>query len=70
MCYKYYDSKDEVETKFEFGDISLEMKSKKEKFEGLFKRKLLVINESGFQHEPKEVTHYQEVTWPDNHAPD
>ena len=67
MTYKYYDSRDECDPKFDFGPIQLSMQSKKEKLPGLMVRKLLVGKES----EPsKLVTHYQELTWEDNRAPD
>jgi hypothetical protein len=40
MSYRYYESNEDSSNKFEHGDIQIEVKSKKEKFEGMIKRKI------------------------------
>lgn len=67
MTYKYYESRNEGETSFDFGDVKIEMKEKKERFSGIFIRKLLASKKA---QEPKLITHIQETCWEDNRAPD
>jgi len=43
MCYKYYESKDESSTSFDFGDVHLNLLSKKDKYSGLIIRKIQAI---------------------------
>jgi hypothetical protein len=54
MAYRYYESKNEDDRKFEFGKITLDLKSKKEKFPGLVIRKILASRD-GF--DERIVTH-------------
>jgi hypothetical protein len=46
MAYRYYESKNEDDPKFEFGKITLDLKKKKERFPGLIIRKILAKRES------------------------
>ena len=59
MCIKYFEPKElgegqALHQEFKFGDITLSIKSKKEKYPGLIVRKLFVHRNGG---EPKVVTH-------------
>ncbi len=40
MTYNYYNPKDEETGEFSFGEVKLDLKSKKEKIPGLFNRKI------------------------------
>jgi len=55
MSYKYYDSNEEGNNKFEHGDIQLELKSKKDKYQGMAVRKLHVKH--SFLDYASDVTH-------------
>jgi protein tyrosine phosphatase len=59
MCIKYFEPKElgggeATHQEFKFGDITLSIKSKKEKYAGLIVRKLFVSRNGS---EPKIVTH-------------
>ena len=40
MCFKYYESKDEGSESFNFGEVNLNLISKKDKYSGLIIRKI------------------------------
>lgn len=67
MCYKYYESKDESSTSFDFGDVHLNLLSKKDKYSGLIIRKIQAIRKGQII---QTITHVQETMWEDNKAPD
>ena len=71
MTYKYYEAKSEEETKFDIGDVlHLTLEKKKEKYDGLFIRKLSLATEGKGNEPPFKVVHIQETMWADNTSPD
>lgn len=62
MCIKYFEAKetlpDQPDQQFIFGDITLSIKSKKEKYPDLIVRKINVSYKNGAS---KVVTHLQEL---------
>ena len=68
MSYRYYDSAGEDSNKFEHGDVHVEVRSRKEKFEGMQVRKLTAKH--AYLAYDQEVTHIQELRWADNCSPD
>lgn len=67
MSINYYESIDPLETKnLKFEDIEVIQISKKEKFPGVFIRKLQIKHNG----EKRIVEHLQDINWIDNTRPD
>lgn len=66
MCVKYYEPKEPTTKEFSFGDISINYLKYKEKYPGLFVRKMEVTR-NGIT---RVITHLQETKWDDNTRPD
>lgn len=67
MSYKYYEGPENEIQSFNYDDFSFKLKERKDKFEGLIKRKFLLSHP--FLPE-REVVHLQETKWDDNRRPD
>jgi len=73
MCINYYQNKIDESQPLVLGNISITLKSKKEKFPGFIVRSLLISKTNhcdGERQEQREVMHYQECEWYDNCSPD
>ena len=67
MTYNYYNPKDDSTSEFSFGDIKLNLQSKKERIPGIFIRKISATKDGGAS---LACEHLQETNWDDNHSPD